>query len=151
MKTSSRRSAWCAAVTLLALLATSRAYSDTQTCGDHDGSGLVAASDAAVVTMTFNSMPQNPGIDHIPWTDPEQARYLAMSYPISDDGISVFASAIEGKVEFSAAFNPNVLDRNAVRRALTRLQDMPSLLSSQIAEISSLEPVELERVQANTG
>ena len=113
--------------------------------------GHAAASDAAVVTMTFNSMPQNPGIDHIPWTDPEQARYLAMSYPISHDGISVFASAIEGKVEFSAAFNPNVLDRNAVRRALTRLQDMPSLLSSQIAEISSLEPVELERVQANTG
>jgi hypothetical protein len=80
------------------------------------------------VAMTFNSMMRNPGVDHIPWADPSQARYITMSYPIGADGISVTACAVEGQIEFSASFNPGALDRRAAQRAVNRLQDIPSLL-----------------------
>lgn len=91
--------------------------------------GPVSLADSGTVTMTFNSMMRNPGIEHIPWIDPQQIHYLTGSYPVGADNISVFACGIEGKIEFSASFNPNVLDRNAVQRALSRLHDMPALLA----------------------
>jgi hypothetical protein len=49
MKRRFRRSGWYATTALLVLLAGSPGYSDTQICGDFDGSGLAAASDALLV------------------------------------------------------------------------------------------------------
>ncbi|MBV9092089.1 MAG: hypothetical protein JO044_19615 [Mycobacteriaceae bacterium] len=81
------------------------------------------------LTLTFNSMMHNPGIDHIPWIDPSKARYISMSYPVSMDGISVMACAVEGQLEFTASFNPGAVDRGRVQQALTALHDLPSLLA----------------------
>ena len=80
------------------------------------------------VRMTFNSMQRNPGIATIPWLDRSRARYMGMSYPIAPNGISVFACIVDDRMEFSASFRSDVLDRAAVQRALNRLQDMPGLL-----------------------
>ena len=115
------------------------------------GHGHGTAPASAVVTMTFNSMMRNPGIEHIPWTDPAEARYLGMSYPIGGDGISVFACAVEGKIDFAASFNPNVLDRDAVHRALVRLQDMPSLLSNPAGESAARLRDRFAPIQIQTG
>jgi hypothetical protein len=81
----------------------------------------------ATVTMTFNSMMRNPGVEHIPWTDPALAQYITMSYPAGADGISVSACVAEGRMFFSASFDPAIVDRDAVDRALHRLRDMPAL------------------------
>lgn len=80
------------------------------------------------VTMTFNSMMRNPGIEHIPWTDPVQAQYITMSYPSGPDGISVSACAVEDRMMFSASFNSATVDKTAAHRALTRLRDIPAVL-----------------------
>jgi hypothetical protein len=80
------------------------------------------------VTMTFNSMMRNPGVEHIPWTDPAEARYITMAYPVDSQGISVSACAVEGRVLFSASFDTSAVDAQAVARALGRLHDMPALL-----------------------
>ena len=89
------------------------------------------ASASERVTITFNSMPRNPGTETIPWLDKNDIRYTGMTYPGRPDAISVFALGIEGRMEFSASFNPNVLDRAAVHQALTRLNDIPALLESR--------------------
>jgi hypothetical protein len=80
------------------------------------------------VTMTFNSMMRNPGIEHIPWIDPAHAQYITMSYPIGADGISISACAVEGRVSVSASFDPASLHQASVHRALCHLRDMPALL-----------------------
>jgi glycosyltransferase involved in cell wall biosynthesis len=86
------------------------------------------------MTMTFNSMMRNPGVEHIPWIDPSQARYNTMAYPVDSKGISVSACAIEGLLLFSASFDPHRVDARVVTRALERLHDMPSLLVSRILD-----------------
>ena len=90
--------------------------------------GAVGATER--VTMTFNSMPRNPGTETIPWLDTNDITYTGMTYPGRADAISVFALGIEGRMEFSASFNPHVLDRATVRQALNRLNDIPALLES---------------------
>jgi hypothetical protein len=89
------------------------------------------ASTSERVTMTFNSMPRNPGTETIPWLDENEITYTGMTYPGRPDALSIFALGIEGQMEFAASFNPNVLDRTTVRQALTRLNDMPALLESR--------------------
>jgi hypothetical protein len=86
------------------------------------------------VTMTFNSMMRNPGVEHIPWADPAEAMYITMAYPVGSDGISVSACAVEGRVLFSASFDPNQVNAQAVMRGLERLHDMPALLHSQVSD-----------------
>ncbi|MDT5079362.1 MAG: hypothetical protein QOJ80_3999 [Mycobacterium sp.] len=87
---------------------------------------------AGPVTMTFNSMMRNPGVEHIPWADPKEARYVTMAYPVGSEGISVSACAVEGRVLFSASFDPGRVDAKAVARALGHLRDMPALLESPV-------------------
>jgi hypothetical protein len=82
------------------------------------------------VTMTFNSMMRLPGVEHIPWVDPSEGRYVTMAYPVDSDGISVSACAVEGRVLFSASFDPGRVDARAVTRALEHLRDMPALFES---------------------
>lgn len=90
------------------------------------------------VTMTFNSMARVPGVEHVPWTDAKRAEFLTMSYPAGAKGISVSAAGVEGHVAFSASFDPGVLDRQAVARALEQLHDMPALLASGFADAIDL-------------
>lgn len=102
---------------------------------------------AGPVTMTFNSMMRNPGVEHIPWTDPSEARYITMAYPVDSEGISVSACAVEGRVLFSASFDSNRVDAGAVARALGHLHDMPTLLEpggrdDAVAERLEPEPIE---------
>lgn len=84
------------------------------------------------VRMTFNSMLGNPGTDDIPWRDRSQARYLGMSYPIAAGGLSVFACVVDDRMEFSASFRSDLIDRETAQRALNRLMDMPALLSATV-------------------
>ncbi|BBZ28529.1 hypothetical protein MMAD_28240 [Mycolicibacterium madagascariense] len=92
------------------------------------------------LTMTFNSMMRNPGVEHIPWADPAEAMYITMAYPVGSDGISVSACAVEGRVSFSASFDPNRVDGHAVMRGLERLHDIPALLQSQAPDAAG-EPL----------
>jgi len=84
------------------------------------------------VRMTFNSMLGNTGADDIPWRDRSQARYLGMSYPIAAGGLSVFACVVDDRMEFSASFRSDLIDRETAQRALNRLMDMPALLSATV-------------------
>lgn len=86
------------------------------------------------LTMTFNAMMRNPGVEHIPWVDPSNARYITMAYPVGSNGISVGACAVEGQLLFSASFDPNRLDARVVTRALERLHDIPALLEPRILD-----------------
>ena len=88
------------------------------------------------LTMTFNSMLRNPGVEHIPWIDTSQAQYLTMAYPVDSDGISVSACAVEGRVLFSASFDSGRVDSRAVARALDSLHDMPSVLGPRIPAVA---------------
>jgi hypothetical protein len=88
------------------------------------------------LTMTFNSMMRNPGVEHIPWLDPSNAHYITMAYPVDSDGISVSACAVEGRVLFSASFDPGRVDVQAVTRALERLHDMAALLEPPVPAIA---------------
>ena len=81
------------------------------------------------VTMTFNYMMHNPGVDHIPWKDASAARYATMSYPCAPDNLAVFACGAADGIDFSVTFVPEVIDTSAVQRALSELDDMPALLS----------------------
>jgi hypothetical protein len=87
-------------------------------------------SEPAGTTLTFNSIMRNPGVERVPWTDPAQARYLLMSYPVAPGSISVAACKLAGRLLFSASFDAKVLDGAAVRRALERLRDVPALHAS---------------------
>jgi hypothetical protein len=99
---------------------------------------------AGPVTMTFNSMMRNPGVEHIPWTDPSEARYITMAYPVDSEGISVSACAVEGRVLFSASFDSSRVDAQAVARALAQLQDMPALLQPEVTDEAAAERLESE-------
>ena len=90
------------------------------------------------VTMTFNSMMRLYGVDLLPWTRPEEARFFQMAYPISANGISVAACRIGDRIELSASFDPDVVDRQAVERALAQLRDMPALLGGACPEPAGL-------------
>jgi hypothetical protein len=105
-----------------------------------------APGGAQPVTMTFNSMMRNPGVEHIPWTDPSEARYITMAYPVDSEGISVSACAVEGRVLFSASFDSSRLDAHAVARALGHLRDMPALLDPTISEGSG-EQLQKEAIE----
>lgn len=61
-----------------------------------------------------------------------------MAYPVSSNGISVVACLIGDQIEFSASFDPGVVDRQAVERALAQLQDMPALLGGVCPEPARL-------------
>jgi hypothetical protein len=90
----------------------------------------VGATSLEPLTMTFNSMMRIPGIEHFPWTDPRDARFITMSYHVGVNGISVSACAVEGGMSMSASFDPTRVDAAAVSRALAHLRDMPGLLES---------------------
>lgn len=92
-------------------------------------------SPVALPTMTFNSLVRNPGVEHIPWSDPSKARYFSMSYPVGPNGISVSAASVEGQVILSASFDPGVFDREAVARSLELLRDMPSVLTPRFTDL----------------
>ena len=98
--------------------------------GSHDED----PSEPGPVTMTFNSMARLPGLEHVPWSDPSQAQYFTMSYPSGANSLSIAAVSIEGRVVFSASFDPGILDKGAVLAALEQLHDMPSLLSPRVDE-----------------
>ena len=87
------------------------------------------------LTMTFNYMMRNAGVDHIPWRDTGSPHYLTMSYPGAADNLAVFACGVAGGIDFSASFAPEVVDSSAVRLALRELDDMPGLLSGAAAEV----------------
>lgn len=93
-----------------------------------------ATSDSAVagspVTLIFNWLSNVYGIDLLPWTAPEKARFFQLSYPISANAISVTAIQVRGGIEVSASFDPRGVDRDAVTRALVQLRDMPALLGA---------------------
>jgi hypothetical protein len=99
-------------------------------------SHVEAVSGTGPVTMTFNSLVRNPGVEHIPWSDPGEARYFTMSYPSGADGVSIAAAAVEGQVIFSASFDPGILDEGRVLTALEQLRDMPSVLSPGFVELA---------------
>jgi hypothetical protein len=99
------------------------------------------------VTMTFNSMARLPGLEHVPWSDPAAAQYFTMSYPAGANGLSIAAVAIEGRVIFSASFDPGVFDKGAVLAALEQLHDMPALLSP--ASLNIADPFE-EKISTST-
>lgn len=107
------------------------------------------AGDCTEVTMTFNSMMRNPGVDDIPWTDPSEASYITMSYPSASDGISISACAVAGRLLFSASFDPDQIDANAVDRALRRLRDMPALLTESLPLDQPVAP--MPQAPAGTG
>ena len=92
-----------------------------------------AESGGGPITMTFNSMMRNPGIERIPWISPASGRYVGMSYPVGPTGMSIFASGIQDRVEFAASFDANTIDPRSVQAALDRLHDMPSLLDRAVA------------------
>lgn len=83
-------------------------------------------------TLTFNSIMRNPGAELVPWTNPADARYLMMSYPVAPQAISVAACGVPGRLLFSASFDSDVLDGAAVQRSLERLRDIPRLLAPRV-------------------
>ncbi len=89
-----------------------------------------AESAGQPITLIFNSLQRLYGVDRIPWTNPAEAQFLQMSYPISPNQISVAACGHLGGMVFSASFDPGFVDGDAVRRALEELRDLPSLLKS---------------------
>ena len=55
-----------------------------------------------------------------------------MSYPIAAGGLSVFACVVDDRMEFSASFRSDLIDRETAQRALNRLMDMPALLGATV-------------------
>jgi hypothetical protein len=84
------------------------------------------------VTMTFNSMMRIPGIAHIPWTNPREAYFIATSYHVGVNGLSISACAVEGGMCIAASFDPTRVDPDVVARALGHLRDMPAPLESRL-------------------
>ncbi|TQR86305.1 hypothetical protein D8S82_12030 [Mycobacterium hodleri] len=91
-----------------------------------------AAAHLEPVTMTFNSMMRIPGIAHIPWTRPSEAYFVATSYHVGVNGLSVSACAVEGGMCIAASFDPTRVDPDVVARALGHLRDMPALLEARL-------------------
>jgi hypothetical protein len=104
------------------------------------------------MTMTFNSMMRLPGVEHIPWIDPNEGQYITMAYPVDSETISVSACAVEGRVLYSASFDSNRVDVQAVTRALERLRDMPALLEQPFLQATShhLESAPIEWIEQPT-
>ncbi len=69
------------------------------------------------ITLTFNSMPTLPGLAALPWADGPR-RYVGLGYPISTDGISVFAVRFRDRMEISVSFDRARIDPDQVQRAI---------------------------------
>ncbi|WP_418004898.1 hypothetical protein ACNO8X_08245 [Mycobacterium sp. PDNC021] len=82
------------------------------------------------ITMSFNLMMRNPGLNHIPWLDPDAARYTVMTYPTSPTNLTVAACGSNGTIEFAVSFVPELVSKAALRQSLTELSDLTAVLSS---------------------
>ncbi|MGJ6126764.1 hypothetical protein QN239_29715 [Mycolicibacterium sp. Y3] len=90
------------------------------------------------ITLTFNLMMRNPGLDHVRWTDLSTARYTVMTYPTSPENLTVAACGANGGIEFAASFVPELVDKRALQNSLVDLGDITDLMSSVLASAGTV-------------
>ncbi|WP_196073302.1 glycosyltransferase [Nakamurella alba] len=81
------------------------------------------------ISMTFNSMPGLPGTSDLPWLPGREKVYVGGGFPVSADGITIFAHRLREHMEITVSA-PAHLDAAAIRRAITAL---PELTDTDIA------------------
>lgn len=86
--------------------------------------GLVDASDGPI-TLSFSSMPNLPGLSHLPWADGPR-RYSGFGYPTSPDGVSVSAVRFRDRMEVSVTFDRSRVDPSQARAGIAAIAVQPA-------------------------
>lgn len=86
-------------------------------------------SSSGPLSLTFNSLPNMPGLSDLPWTTETGRRYVGVGYPTGRRGISVFALRLRDRMEVSISFDDGAVDPAAVRQALSALESPAELMA----------------------